>query len=83
MHDADTWVDTFFSGNPPKFVTGAEDSPKLRKFCPVDDKWNLAGLVDKTRLTDESKPQVFWLRSNGRRKYVAKVVSTTSFWDTY
>ncbi|KAL2828939.1 hypothetical protein BDW59DRAFT_142548 [Aspergillus cavernicola] len=72
MQKAD-WANTFFSDNPPEFIREVDDSPKFRKFCPDDDQWMLGQLVDKTRPIDGDKLQVFWLRSNGRRKYVAKV----------
>ncbi|OJJ43962.1 hypothetical protein ASPZODRAFT_153945 [Penicilliopsis zonata CBS 506.65] len=73
MHNTDTWANTFFSGDPPEFITEADDSPKLREFRPEDDRWRLGQVVDRTRLADATRIQVFWLRHEGRRKYVAKV----------
>ncbi len=76
MSEADSWASEFFSGEPPEFIRAAENSPNLRKFFPDTDKWDLGGLVDKTRPVHGNRIQVFWLRRHGRRKYVAKVVST-------
>ncbi|KAJ9218706.1 hypothetical protein DTO280E4_649 [Paecilomyces variotii] len=37
------------------------------------ENWTLRKLVDKSRVTNEKTVQVFWLSSNGPRKYVGKV----------
>lgn len=58
MSDVDTWVDTFFSGNPPEFIEEAR-TLQTCELLPDDDTWKLEKWVDNTRLIDDNKLLVF------------------------
>lgn len=77
MDEENTWTDLFFSGNHPEFVKAKETNgeKEFRPFHPEVENWILGELVDKSRRTNEKNIQVFWLWSNGRKKYIGKVVS--------
>ena len=76
MDQENNWTDLFFSGNCPEFVkakvTNGEE--EFRPFRPEVEDWLLGGLVDKSRITYGKTIQVFWLWSNGLKKYIGKVV---------
>lgn len=77
MEKENPWADLFFSGNRPEFVKNKETNgqKEFRPFRPEVEDWILGDLADKSRPTNEKNIQVFWLWSNGRRKYIGKVVS--------
>lgn len=71
-----SWRDLFFSNNPPGFLKGENtDDSVFLPFCAENENWVLGEMVDKSRLAKENDIQVFWLRIEGRSKYVGKVVS--------
>lgn len=74
MDDGLGWAGLFFSDNPPDFVGGLNGQAKFRSFTPDDEQWQLGGHVDRSRMVDARKIQVFWLLSHGCRRFVAKVV---------
>ncbi|KAE8352651.1 hypothetical protein BDV28DRAFT_157718 [Aspergillus coremiiformis] len=61
MNEEVTWMNLFFSSNPPEFfkreITG---EPKFLHFCPEDENWKLGGLVDRSRIAKENNIQVFF-----------------------
>ncbi|KAE8404445.1 hypothetical protein BDV37DRAFT_247413, partial [Aspergillus pseudonomiae] len=73
MEEEDSWINFFFSGNPPEFVNEIKADQQFRPFCSRDDAWKLRGLADKTRPIDETRIQVLWLLINGHRRYVGNV----------
>ncbi|OGM40894.1 hypothetical protein ABOM_010009 [Aspergillus bombycis] len=73
MEGENSWINLFFSGNPPEFVNEIKDDQPFRPFCSRDEDWKLRGLADKTRPIDETRIQVLWLLNNGHRKYAGKV----------
>ena len=80
MEEGDTWMNLFFSGNPPDILktselVGQKFGQKFRPFCAEGDNWELGTKADILRESDANTIQVFWLRIRGRRKYIAKVVS--------
>ena len=74
MDEGLSWAGLFFSDNPPDFVGELNGQKKFRSFTPNDEQWQLGGHVDRSRVVDARKIQVFWLLSHGRRGFVAKVV---------
>lgn len=77
MEEENSWTSLFFSGNRPEFVKNKEvnGEKEFRPFRPEVENWILGDLADKSRPTNEKNIQVFWLWSNGRKKYIGKVVS--------
>lgn len=76
MAEENSWTNLFLSGNCPEFVKSKVNGEiKFRPFRPEVESWILADLADKSRPTNEKSIQVFWLGSNGCRKYIGKVVS--------
>ncbi|PYH94467.1 hypothetical protein BO71DRAFT_325301 [Aspergillus ellipticus CBS 707.79] len=75
MDEEGTWAHLFFSGSRPDLLKNKEfnGEEKFRPFCAETEDWKLGELVDKSRPTDASNIEVFWIRINGRRKYVGKV----------
>jgi hypothetical protein len=75
MDEGDDWANLFFSGQPPDFVRTLSNNPDFRPFSPETDEWELGRRVDEFRESHGTRIQVFWLRIEGHRKYVAQVVS--------
>ncbi|KAE8152693.1 hypothetical protein BDV25DRAFT_150605 [Aspergillus avenaceus] len=75
MDEEGTWAHLFFSGNRPDILKVKEfnSEERFQPFCAENDNWQLGGLADKSRPINASNIQVFWIRINGRRKYVGKV----------
>lgn len=77
MEEENSWTNILFSGNCPEFVKNKEvnGEKEFRPFRPEVENWILGDLAGKSSPTNEKNIQVFWLWSNGRRKYIGKVVS--------
>ncbi|KAB8239897.1 hypothetical protein BDV35DRAFT_375160 [Aspergillus flavus] len=73
MNEKDSWVNLFFSDNPPEFIDDIKSDQQFQHFCPPYEDWKLRGHVDKKRLVDEKNIQVLWLVRNGRKEYIGKV----------
>ncbi|PKY04239.1 hypothetical protein P168DRAFT_154510 [Aspergillus campestris IBT 28561] len=69
------WTDLFFSGDPPESIKATEtNSDKdFSRFIPEGQDLKLRGRIDQAQYTGFEVIQVFWLWSNGHRKYVGKI----------
>ncbi|PLN80830.1 hypothetical protein BDW42DRAFT_185836 [Aspergillus taichungensis] len=69
------WADLFFSGDPPESIKATEtNSDKdFPRFHSEGEDLILRGRIDQAKDTSDRAIQVFWLWSNGHRKYVGKV----------
>lgn len=71
------WTDWFFSGDPPESIKGTEtNSDKdFPRFFSEDEDFIVRGQTGQSKYTSYETIQVYWLWSNGYRKYVGKIVS--------
>lgn len=76
MEEQDTWSSLFWSGKCPDILKTKElNITNFQQFTTKDENWTLGPRIDVLRKAGPTTVQVIWLRINGHRRYVAKVVS--------